>query len=115
LEIDTSKHTSIITQNIHKFYISLETLDDMWAAKCLGRISSESFRTCYVTRKREVETHKGRKSRKARTLADLPLQSLRAPAPVLGCCNKCVSRNQMLLIPIVLLDVSVILSAPQRF
>jgi predicted N-acyltransferase len=37
LEIDTSKHTSIITQNIHKFYISLETLDDIWAAKCLKK------------------------------------------------------------------------------
>jgi hypothetical protein len=42
----------------------------------------------YATTKREGETHKGRKSRKARTLAGLPLQCIRAPAPVLTCCNK---------------------------
>jgi hypothetical protein len=29
LEIDTSKQISIITQNIHKFYISLGTLEDI--------------------------------------------------------------------------------------
>jgi hypothetical protein len=28
LEIEASKHTSIITQNIHKFYISLGTVDE---------------------------------------------------------------------------------------
>jgi hypothetical protein len=34
---------------------------------------------------------------------------------VLTCCNKWVSRTQLLLSPIVFLDVSVILCAPQSF
>jgi hypothetical protein len=29
LEIDSNKQTSVIMQNIHKFYISMGTLDDI--------------------------------------------------------------------------------------
>jgi hypothetical protein len=37
MEIDTNKHTLIITQNIHKFYISVGTLDDVWSIMCLKK------------------------------------------------------------------------------
>jgi hypothetical protein len=37
MEIDTNKYTTIIMQNIHKYYISIGTLDDTWSVMYLKK------------------------------------------------------------------------------
>jgi hypothetical protein len=84
LEIDTSKHTSIITQNIHKFYISIGTLDDIWPVTFLKKNFMRELQNMVCHYKDGERESQGEKVQKSQDLSRSASAEPQGSCPCVG-------------------------------